>query len=541
MLSHITDDAPRHANLIALDVRLLLEMQVQPEVKYSRDFALLTISRSLQHKQESTMAIPQDLFYPPELVRLLFQYLQDQAPAKPYLESSPAATPQVRPENTPDINWTTTPFTRPDTSHGLGPAEEFKSRDSTFTNCLRVSRAWYGIGKTILWQDVVLVVQNVGAFLKALSPSNVALIQSITTQGCNDHTVGYQTAITHIKDSMFKMCKLRALSVDEEEILIDTYQGVVESPDGAYSWLEKIPPSVENFELRGIGVISDSLNATDKSCTFLAKVLPQLRRLRLGGIRICPNIFHLLEACKILQEIIIDLGLRGSEENCTGRPYHGHQYHEHEVPAFVEAARSASERGCFPRIEHSVICGERAADDESEAATAITDCRYTIDMLRNTTTVYPKGTFMELDSAGRFVPVYNKSWMLYQDPSSQEEFDIMDEAFGVHNSQLSEGRTWNESLNLVRLPSALTQSRHYTWAEPENVTCLKRRAERSRVAAGLRSRLWYWENRVGRKLLHVKTIPGTILPDFPQRERLREELEMDPESPLAKELAELPF
>ncbi|KAK5954292.1 hypothetical protein OHC33_004865 [Knufia fluminis] len=41
------------------------------------------------------------------------------------------------------------------------------------------------------------------------------------------------------------------------------------------------------------------------------------------------------------------------------------------------------------------------------------------------------------------------------------------------------------------------------------------------------SRLWFYEERAGRPLVHVKSSEGVVVPDFPRREQPEEEAEIE--------------
>lgn len=57
------------------------------------------------------------------------------------------------------------------------------------------------------------------------------------------------------------------------------------------------------------------------------------------------------------------------------------------------------------------------------------------------------------------------------------------------------------------------------------------------------TRLWYWEDRLGRTLLRTVRTQSAMLPDFPRRERPMEEQQLDynGDSEIARQLKDLAF
>ena len=121
-----------------------------------------------------------------------------------------------------------------------------------------------------------------------------------------------------------------------------------------------------------------------------------------------------------------------------------------------------------------------------------------------------------------------------------EQYDVVSDGVMCLRG-IIEGRTWLMSSTGARLPPAMQSKREYDWMLQPSLFSMRQAASAFRSEPGPNARLWYWEERVGRTLLNVQIDNTTNFPSPPRRERPLEELELDPQSKIAKELEELAF
>ncbi|KAK5095517.1 hypothetical protein LTR70_003441 [Exophiala xenobiotica] len=181
---------------------------------------------------------------------------------------------------------------------------------------------------------------------------------------------------------------------------------------------------------------------------------------------------------------------------------------------FIDAINDVLHKGLMPKITCLILIGKREFPFRPVHPLAF-DCMYKIDFMQNETTVYP---FQWLRTQGRIGPgeLNSGRWMRYIDPITGNNVDVAGDFNQSRDfGKILEGWRW---LKLSKL------------GDPA-------RSYRARFSPG--SRLWYWEDVVGRTLLSAKVIRGCVVPDFPRREQPLEELEMDPNSAKAQELRDL--
>lgn len=65
------------------------------------------------------------------------------------------------------------------------------------------------------------------------------------------------------------------------------------------------------------------------------------------------------------------------------------------------------------------------------------------------------------------------------------------------------------------------------WLDPLHREFVTKMYERLRKPGTVQTRLWYWEERVGRPLIHVQRFQGAHLPERPLRESPPEEQQFD--------------
>lgn len=250
------------------------------------------------------------------------------------------------------------------------------------------------------------------------------------------------------------------------------------------------------------------------------------------------------EACPLLEELIID-SRTGLVPNCrTHQPDPQSPLRYCISRPFVDAFHSSRIRGGDrkPRI---VLVGQRLVNPrETEEVFSFF---YTINCVEDITTVYPVATFYchrGLGDAGDLQwetdsqplkgnQVEEGMWMRYSIPSSGQEVDLLDASplWDLPESQLGsllEGPSWVQLGHGARLPYAHRRGHEYGWPYTTPLEALMDNAVKAREQHPPGSRLWYWEDRVGRNLLHVQTYKGHDLPECPKRERPLEELDMDP-------------
>ncbi|KAK5954314.1 hypothetical protein OHC33_004887 [Knufia fluminis] len=243
---------------------------------------------------------------------------------------------------------------------------------------LGVCRRWYEIGRPLLWKDIVLDNRNIEAFLDALPLADVTLISSIkiSTGSPGDlfgndkkkHGVN-QTTLAELAEWMAAMENLQTLSCCNPQCVSSSACGLSlydtlpdESP--CTSFLETLPSTIKKLEFLSCSADSHDIEPSMRTCRIVVKVMPRLRRLLIFDTVVCPNLFNHVDTCEDLEEVIINYG-----SAALGRSQRAPACHFHNIfadvdastaaPAFIEAAKSALRRGCFPNIKHFVLSGLR--------------------------------------------------------------------------------------------------------------------------------------------------------------------------------------
>ncbi|KAK5095511.1 hypothetical protein LTR70_003435 [Exophiala xenobiotica] len=368
---------------------------------------------------------------------------------------------------------------------------------SALAACLRVCKEWRAIGEPILWRHIYLELEKFETFISAVSSAGLKRVHSMTLHFnqldiWKDYKIPSVKVAAHLlMPLLWNMPNLVSLScrfTPHEDTL-----------SAAASLLSKLPARVRNLELL--------------SCRQ-----PYWARTTRAGL--VPN-------CTTHRPDFQSVVYSG-----IPRPFHDAFYN------------SQVRNSLLLRKARVVVIGQRFVTwEETEDAFGYL---YTISCIDDITTVYPfakfcgtrgiggigdleaeEGTQSEDDSQ-----VDEGKWMRYSIPSNGQEVDIIDARnmlnLPKHQLEMLEGPSWLQLGHGARLPRAIRREQEYDWRYTTPLVTLIDNAMKARKKYRPGAALWYWEDRVGRKLLHVQTHKGHELPDYPRRERPQEEQDMDP-------------
>jgi len=417
--------------------------------------------------------------------------------------------------------------------------------------CLRVCKSWHDIGRPLLCRDIYVQLKDFEDIERAIPVYALDEIMSVTTHlvfhwSQTDPAREFWPTLDALSPYLTTMPNLATLSL--------TFLGCAGSDDfsfqGLARLLHKFPTSVRNLDLRcetGVTTITKGGHI----CGLLADILPQLERLHIGGTPVCPKLFNnITRKCFMLTEIVIDCtDLRSAPDCVEWRRLARHEGDtaDRVLMPFIDAINDVLHKNLMPKITCLILIGKREFPFLPAQPLAF-ECMYKIDFLQNETTVYPCQWLRPPGKNGPGASISGR-WMRYIDPITGNNVDVAgDFDWSRDFGKILEGWRWcksghgpSPSWNSygARLPLSFQKHRHYAWDGPVKLSKLEdpARSYRARFSPG--SRLWYWEEVVGRTLLSAKVIRGCVLPDFPHREQPLEELEMDPTSTKAQELQDL--
>ena len=417
--------------------------------------------------------------------------------------------------------------------------------------CLRVCKSWHDIGRPLLCRDIYVQLKDFEGIERAVPVYDLDKIMSVTTHlvfdsSQKDRAGELWPTLDALSAYLTTMPNLATLSL--------TFLECPASDDSSFQGLarllHKFPTSVRNLDLCCDAVLT-IITEDGHICGLLADILPQLERLHIAGTLVCPELFNnITRKCFMLTEIVIDCTDLRSAPDCVAwrRPArHEGDTADSVVMPFIDAINDVLHKGLMPKITCLILIGKREFPFRPAHPLAF-DCMYKIDFMQNETTVYP---FQWLWSQGSNGPgeVNSGRWMRYIDPITGNNVDVAGDFNQSRDfGKILEGWRWCKSVHGpsprwnsygARLPLSFQKHRHYAWDGPVKLSKLgdPARSYRARFSPG--SRLWYWEDVVGRTLLSAKAIRGCVVPKFPRREQPLEELEMDPTSAKAQELRDL--
>ena len=199
----------------------------------------------------------------------------------------------------------TMPYILPDVAYII-LQHLFMSDLQAFLGCMRTCKTWHSLATPILWRDICLDVerlkddccQKLGEMLQD-GHSSLKYVQSLTLcyRGTNkqNEAVTLLSRFQECSDQFYHLTSL-SLSVRTMQSLHDYNMQLLQSgskkslrmdPQAAVytQILEHLPPTVRNLEL----VDFHAEHHMNSTCMTIAKVLPQLRTLRLEDCEICTS------------------------------------------------------------------------------------------------------------------------------------------------------------------------------------------------------------------------------------------------------------
>lgn len=417
-----------------------------------------------------------------------------------------------------------------------------------FPQCLRINKTFHDIGKSILWRDVKVCPRNMDQFLQALRSSpliDLDVTRSITVIANEEssisrwshHALHYQTLMELVK-WFTKMQKLKILSFSNFVYLsynLDTHI----ASSAVQSLKTLMHKNIKDLEFRHVLFHPRDDPQDDHICSCIKQILPQLRRLRVSRTQICPTLMQDFDTkCEALEELVLNFDGRTICRDCTRLDHRDHDTpndREKAADQLVQYAQNALSLGYFPKLAHFFICGTRIYLPYINASSRKFVCLYTVDLIKQTTTVYP-AIFLAYDEVRamrqRFGLDDNKTllaWMLVRDFASTGQRGLVCEVEEMHDL-VNEGRPWMTTSKGLRVPRGGNLD-IYTCTERTKLESMFAQEQVLRSMAFDRYKqpkgdvikcplfqIWYWEEKSGRALLHICTLPGTAVPPFPERE-----------------------
>ena len=161
-------------------------------------------------------------------------------------------------------------------------------------------------------------------------------------------------------------------------------------------------------------------------------------------------------------------------------------------------------------------------------------CAVKLDLVNQKTTVHPQQSILGIEPADPHVIATfpRRPLLRLNDPASGDVVDLICQSYSAELLAIEQPLSWVSSMMRggARLPRsrAKTRDNTYQWQETDYEE-MKREAQRWYEFHGMR--LKFWEDRVGRPLLHVQILEGLVVnPGVLKREITQEEREMDPDS-----------
>lgn len=409
----------------------------------------------------------------------------------------------------------------------------YNERPGTFSACLRVCQDWHKLALPIAWKDIYLHDLEAQQFVdNVTSKSNLEFVHSVTANIAKPVNVAQKLRmIVALGQRLQDMPKLISFSCTtsfpgswQESLGTDSDLSTAPctTADGRRELifvLRNLPDTVQYLELSGYNFEHRyRLNAQHHICSAIARVLPQLKGLRLDDMRLCPKLFQTVQKhCPILESISINDRTRVTRCDCETNEKSDRRDLDDTIDDVLDAARSVVDAGYLPLLRDFVIVGFVYWGDQKVVTF---QNLYKADIINKTLTSYPCAV------EGNWRVSW---WMRYEDPKTSKAIDLVANPFDLQD--LVEGPTWVEYENKVRLPAALQLQRHHPRKDPLAwYAGSMAAAYEFKINDRPVTKLFYWEERVQRPLLHVKTSNGLIVPKVILRETPLEEIHLDPDS-----------
>lgn len=442
----------------------------------------------------------------------------------------------------------------------------------TFANCLRVSPIWRMEGRAIRWRHISLTATNVEAFIDSLDTlehgstgqlQNVlCLIHSVTFYPMfpRSHTTN-NVIVSRLIKRLPQMVNLESVSIEHASFSASqSAQGPEDSRNDIQTFFRSLTQCMNLNSLELNFVFCSNCSNNNDNCQFwngVCVLLPRLRRLRLYNIPISCGLFSSLkERCDNLRELILNISSFDKLSYCWEdflKPYSDETRRKFMVKAVIAESKRILHAGLIPNISHFVICGTRKHEYTHNHAPGVYDlsfaCHFLIDIKKNTTTVYPAylgpGPWHEPFLNDHPIYADDNAWMLYRNPKTGQVCNFIDRTFQNCHIFVDEPSWWTAEGG-VRLPMDIAHTdgcKMLKWLTPQHKDRVIARFKRLRKPGKVQTRLWYWEERVGRPLINIQTFKGVFLPDRPERESPPEEQQFNyfDGSDLANELCKTYF
>lgn len=409
----------------------------------------------------------------------------------------------------------------------------YSSERQDFLSCMRVCKSWHDLAVPLLWTNIALTDQQspshgcLRAFvdIAVSGKGQRSQVRSLTASRPRRNNLVIQglreiyELIRHT--SLFPNLRSFSYHFIASAAILQRAQIA-----GAFNHSSI---SLKSFELSGD--FTDSGFACIRKCVFysalaqFAYVLPQLHHIRLNGFRVCPGFFEAMtQTCPELLDISIVMTRDFCRCSCE---VDKHAFDQLGTPArlvdntiddILKAAKKVVDQGRLPKIKKFTIIGRL---HKTIAQPSTFQNLYKADILRCMLTSYPTANGNLPDEL---------MWMRYKSQECSEVTDLF--AAPSDLVELVEETGWVTYNNHARLhkdihaPSYLRQQPILKWYAQAVSAGEVRRAQPAE--------LFFWEDRVGRPLLHVQTSQELIVPQVIEREHPSEELFMEPGSDLAK-------
>lgn len=409
----------------------------------------------------------------------------------------------------------------------------YNERRDTFSACLRVCKDWHELALPIAWKDIYLHDTKVQQFVDDItSKSNLAFIQSVTADIAEPVNVAQKlemlATLGQQLQNMPKLvsfsCKISFPGSRQESWMTCAEQSKFSctTDDGRRELLfvlQTLPETVQYLELSGYYLDHIyPLHAERHICTAVAQVLPQLKSLRLDDMRVCPKLFQAIQRhCHLLESITINNRFRMTRCDCEIDEEIQEKGIDDTIDDVLAAARVVVDAGYFPRLHEFVIVG--FVYWGTQEVTTFQNL-YKADILNKSVTSYPCAVTHGWQYTW---------WMRNEDLRTGKEIDLVARAAEFQN--LVEGQPWAEYEDGVRLPKALRRQPHHPLKDPLAwYAGAVVAADEFKNAEKPATKLFYWEERLHRSLLHVQTTSGLRVPKVIRRETPFEEMHLDPNS-----------
>lgn len=362
----------------------------------------------------------------------------------------------------------------------------------------------------ILQKDVFLNEDNTKSFVHMLPRNHYKRIRSLTlSEASSWRRDPPSLALIHLEISV--MQNLQSLSYSYPW-LTKTSHNTAKLHD-LCDLLKNLPPTAKYLELASICRYDDTCSTEDHVCVIIANILPQLRHLRLENTTVCPSLFtDPQRLCKELKVMKMQYHWSHVKSDCLTECDGLLTQRSPEAPIdmLVRAARSCFEKGKFPMINTLTFDSRKIRYGGLSGNLPEFDCLYKINIIDQTTTVYP------LDTSGNTATPYRMKWMWLRGPccQTQSEGDVIMTCDDLYHH--IEGRTWRATKRRTRLPILMLRDLglqyHLRRLQPVNRVSEENLPDASTKARWLLMR----EKESGQRLLEVQTTTGLTVPAFPR-------------------------